>query len=150
MKYTGEHVNNAHTKSHLMYKPGLKVFHLFTAESFYHYPLPKRKMSGRSHLHWACNSNQKCSSIMSPGLNEWTCPHTSVPFVLIFRLCELRQSNKRAGRHPGHERLSDWHEEVESAVKTAEGCQPPLLTQPQHTWSSPTAQVTHTQSTAQH
>lgn len=34
MKYTGEYVNNVHTKSHLMYKPGLKGFHLFTDESF--------------------------------------------------------------------------------------------------------------------
>ncbi|KAG9350601.1 hypothetical protein JZ751_024490, partial [Albula glossodonta] len=49
-------------------------------------------------------------------------------FVNLFR--KLRQPSQRAGCHPGHEWLSDWDEAVESAVKTAEGCQPPLLTDP--------------------
>lgn len=53
------------------------------------------------------------------------------PLSLSFnphRFCELRQPSKCTSGHPGHERLSDRDEEVESSVKTAEGRQPSVLT----------------------
>ncbi|CAG5864839.1 unnamed protein product [Menidia menidia] len=43
---------------------------------------------------------------------------------------ELRQPCECTGSYPGHERLSNRDEEVESPAKETEGCQPPLLTQP--------------------
>lgn len=43
------------------------------------------------------------------------------------RICEFRQPGQRSGRHPGDERLPDWHEETESAAQEAQGCQPPVL-----------------------
>ncbi|XP_038185849.1 CUGBP Elav-like family member 4 isoform X5 [Arvicola amphibius] len=43
------------------------------------------------------------------------------------RLRELRQPGQRADRHPGHERLSDRHEEAQGAAEAAQRRQSPLL-----------------------
>lgn len=45
----------------------------------------------------------------------------------LLRFCELRQPIQRPDCHPGHERLSDWHEETEGAAEEAQGCQQALL-----------------------
>ncbi|XP_057644352.1 CUGBP Elav-like family member 4 isoform X13 [Chionomys nivalis] len=43
------------------------------------------------------------------------------------RLRELRQPGQRADRHPGHERLSDRHEEAQGAAEAAQRRQSPIL-----------------------
>ncbi|XP_041499203.1 CUGBP Elav-like family member 4 isoform X4 [Microtus oregoni] len=43
------------------------------------------------------------------------------------RLRELRQPGQRADRHPGHERLSDRHEEAQGAAEAAQRRQSPVL-----------------------
>ncbi|XP_049990855.1 CUGBP Elav-like family member 4 isoform X25 [Alexandromys fortis] len=43
------------------------------------------------------------------------------------RLRELRQPGQRADRYPGHERLSDRHEEAQGAAEAAQRRQSPLL-----------------------
>jgi len=39
----------------------------------------------------------------------------------VLRLRQLRQPDERAGRHPGHERLPDRHEEAQGAAEEAQG-----------------------------
>lgn len=45
----------------------------------------------------------------------------------LARLRELRQPGQRADRHPGHERLSDRHEETQGAAEAAQRRQSPVL-----------------------
>ncbi|XP_019493481.1 PREDICTED: CUGBP Elav-like family member 4 isoform X7 [Hipposideros armiger] len=63
------------------------------------------------------------SRCQAPSCQGGQCPINSS----TRRLRELRQPGQRADRHPGHERLSDRHEEAQSAAEAAQRRQSPIL-----------------------
>lgn len=56
-----------------------------------------------------------------------TSPNFLPPFL---RVCQLRQSGVGTGRHPGHERLPDRHEEAQGAAEALQEWQQTLLIVP--------------------
>ncbi|XP_017199614.1 CUGBP Elav-like family member 4 isoform X4 [Oryctolagus cuniculus] len=62
------------------------------------------------------------SRCQAPSCQGGQCPINSTR-----RLRELRQPGQRADRHPGHERLSDRHEEAQGAAEAAQRHQSPVL-----------------------
>ncbi|KAM5222079.1 CUGBP Elav-like family member 4 isoform 17-T17 [Ctenodactylus gundi] len=63
------------------------------------------------------------SRCQAPSCQGGQCPINSS----TRRLRELRQPGQRADRHPGHERLSDRHEEAQGAAEAAQRRQSPIL-----------------------
>ncbi|XP_016013512.1 CUGBP Elav-like family member 4 isoform X4 [Rousettus aegyptiacus] len=63
------------------------------------------------------------SRCQAPSCQGGQCPISSS----TRRLRELRQPGQRADRHPGHERLSDRHEETQGAAEAAQRRQSPVL-----------------------